>query len=789
MDPYSLSVIASDPKSGVRSLRKTVTLILPNNSIEEEGEDEPSLKESLLNLLHENLNKFWPDIGGILLGFGHIKFSQLKLEWMRDKVAVKLKGKFYVFHPVVGAEMQCTVASRDNERVTCKILNQFIIDVYSPDSCWNHVVKNEVVSVKIELVSQLPGEDVPKMFGKILFNSSSKEYIENVENIDLLTEDEDLEDSEAVTAEVCQSSTTQSSTINVTSTSVSSKKRKLSESSATEKPPKDKKKKGSSSLTSSIDSNSQKPDDVPTKLSSPKEAKSPEKKPIEKIIAKPLDFNSSRSGDEESATEKDQKNESSKKENDTPKKKVKANEAPEGFKMFPRTKKTKLKLTAPNGKSFQTYKAAWEWVEKNPTYLQDEREPQTPKKDVNNSKKHVKDDELQSPEKKGNESSSPLKKVAEPKTPQKTVNDTVISKKVEKETTMKASNQETKDQKLPDSDVDMFDCHTQQSTQKDAEKPKDQTSSSSKREDLDSGTDSSFEENPLVINTNQSASRKVADSESESESDSSDSEVESSKTQSKTKPQKAFESSDSSESDSSNDEDETEKKPKMIPSRPSETVKKTNKESDEDSSSDSEEEATAKKKPIATKTNNDKEVGVVDTDSEDASYDKEERNSKKSKTKTTKTPKKNAEPLSNKQSPIVNWINKNKKKDTVTAENEKKKATNLIDKVLNKKSPQLSSTVVPGNSKERQDVPDGISPILKTKHRSASVSEARAQYFDKVMKDSNLSQEAGGGGGGDASHSQPSTSSKSDVTPAGKKSEKEKNDRKKKKAKNTAGFM
>ena len=101
----------------------------------------------------------------------------------------------------------------------------------------------------------------------------------------------------------------------------------------------------------------------------------------------------------------------------------------------------------------------------------------------------------------------------------------------------------------------------------------------------------------------------------------------------------------------------------------------------------------------------------------------------------------------------------------------------------------MSSTVVPGNSKERQDVPDGISPILKTKHRSASVSEARAQYFDKVMKDSNLSQEAGGGGGGDASHSQPSTSSKSDVTPAGKKSEKEKNDRKKKKAKNTAGFM
>ena len=572
MDPYSLSVIASDPKSGVRSLRKTVTLILPNNSIEEEGEDEPSLKESLLNLLHENLNKFWPDIGGILLGFGHIKFSQLKLEWMRDKVAVKLKGKFYVFHPVVGAEMQCTVASRDNERVTCKILNQFTIDVYSPDSCWNHVVKNEVVSVKIELVSQLPGEDVPKMFGKILFNSSSKEYIENVENIDLLTEDEDLEDSEAVTAEVCQSSTTQSSTINVTSTSVSSKKRKLSESSATEKPPKDKKKKGSSSLTSSIDSNSQKPDDVPTKLSSPKEAKSPEKKPIEKIIAKPLDFNSSRSGDEESATEKDQKNESSKKENDTPKKKVKATEAPEGFKMFPRTKKTKLKLTAPNGKSFQTYKAAWEWVEKNPTYLQDEREPQTPKKDVNNSKKHVKDDELQSPEKKGNESSSPLKKVAEPKTPQKTVNDTVISKKVEKETTMKASNQETKNQNLPDSDADMFDCHSQQAQQKDAEMPKDPTSSASKKKNLDSDDDT--------------------DSESE-----------------------VFESPDFSESDSS-----------------SETVKRTMKVSDKDSSSDSEEE---------------------------------ERNSKKSKTNTTnsKTPKKNAEPLANKQSPIVNWIDKNKKKD------------------------------------------------------------------------------------------------------------------------------
>ena len=127
MDPYSLSVIASDPKSGVRSLHKTVTLILPNNSSEDGCGDEPSLKESLLNLLHENLNKYWPDISGILLGFGHIKFSRLKLEWMRDKVAVKLRGKFYVFLPVVGAEIQCTVISRDNEKVTCKILNQFII--------------------------------------------------------------------------------------------------------------------------------------------------------------------------------------------------------------------------------------------------------------------------------------------------------------------------------------------------------------------------------------------------------------------------------------------------------------------------------------------------------------------------------------------------------------------------------------------------------------------------------------------------------------------------------------
>ena len=518
MDPYSLSVIASDPKSGVRSLRKTVTLILPNNSIEEEGEDEPSLKESLLNLLHENLNKFWPDIGGILLGFGHIKFSQLKLEWMRDKVAVKLKGKFYVFHPVVGAEMQCTVASRDNEKVTCKILNQFIIDVYSPDSCWNHVVKNEVVSVKIELISQLPGDDVPKMFGKILFNSSSKEFIENVENVDLLTEDEDLEDFEAVMDEVCQTSTTQSSIINVKSTSVPPNKRKIS--SASENPPKDGKKERKRSI-------------------------------LQKILPKPLDFssNSSTSG-----------------------RYNKVNEAPEGFKVFPKTNKMKLKLMAPNGKSFQTYKAAWEWVEKNPSYLHEEKEPQTPEEVVDHSEKHVKDDEIQGPEKKGNEIKSPLKKVAEPKIPQKTVSDPIISKKVEKEITTKASNQETKDQKLPDSDADMFDCHSQQAQQKDAEMPKDPTSSASKKEDLDSDDDT--------------------DSESE-----------------------VFESPDFSQSDSS-----------------SETIKRTMKVSDKDCSSDSEEE---------------------------------ERNAKESKTNTSnsKTPKKNAEPLANKKSPIVNWIDKNKKKD------------------------------------------------------------------------------------------------------------------------------
>ena len=73
---------------------------------------------------------------------------------------------------------------------------------------------------------------------------------------------------------------------------------------------------------------------------------------------------------------------------------------------------------------------------------------------------------------------------------------------------------------------------------------------------------------------------------------------------------------------------------------------------------------------------------------------------------------------------MVKWLNghdnaKNKKPDNVE----------------NKKSPHLSSTVMTDkNNKPQVQLPDGISPILKTKRKSTSMANTSLPYYDQIMK-------------------------------------------------------
>ena len=99
MDPYSLTAISRDSNSGIKSVIKRVTLVLNLSASTE-------LKENLNQHLNLNLNKYLPDIGGILLGYTDVRFSKVNFDWSQgyndEIVTLKVKAKFLLFSPCVG---------------------------------------------------------------------------------------------------------------------------------------------------------------------------------------------------------------------------------------------------------------------------------------------------------------------------------------------------------------------------------------------------------------------------------------------------------------------------------------------------------------------------------------------------------------------------------------------------------------------------------------------------------------------------------------------------------------
>ena len=183
MDPFTLSSISKDPNSGIRIVVKRITVMLPAAG------GGGSVKEKFTETLNAQKHKYLPDIGGFLLGYTDVKYRENVFEWSkRDDVpqSVRVKAKFYLFSVHVGALLRCTVTDRTKEKISCKAINHFPVEVHHPAQIWDTVTKGDLVVVEVDLVSQ-PAHQTPVIIGRIKMNES------RVENIDF---DEDTEGEE-----------------------------------------------------------------------------------------------------------------------------------------------------------------------------------------------------------------------------------------------------------------------------------------------------------------------------------------------------------------------------------------------------------------------------------------------------------------------------------------------------------------------------------------------------------------------------------------------------------------
>ena len=99
-----MSLLCDDPQLGIKAVTKSITVVLSSSN-------QVSIKENLCKMLSTNLNKYSPDIGGIVLGFSNISHSKVISKWSQgdssdDVVTLKVTAKFYLFSPSVGSTLR-----------------------------------------------------------------------------------------------------------------------------------------------------------------------------------------------------------------------------------------------------------------------------------------------------------------------------------------------------------------------------------------------------------------------------------------------------------------------------------------------------------------------------------------------------------------------------------------------------------------------------------------------------------------------------------------------------------
>ena len=896
MDHFSLSAISSDPRSGIRVVKKRVTVVLDSTT-------ESNSETNLIKLLNQNLNKYSPDIGGILLGYKDVRCETADFEWSRgdsdEIVTLKVCAKFFLFSPCVGSTLRCTVKGRSKSRVDCLALNHFPVTVYNPDATWDSVCEGDVVQVEVQVISQMTNT-TPVIIGVIRYNGSiiqhgvsldDSDSEEDVVNKQLTKEAASHEEMSTVSSlENSQTSTKKrkhdeemsssqhesqspirkkskidtqtenSSTSHTSSTSGSSEEVALKSTQEGDKPshPKSPTKKVQNStidqdplsqnLTSqdpvadkSVDSSSKKMKILQTILPRPKSnTSSSDTPPVE---ASREDPNKSKNKSISKETSMDINEKSSESDQSkVPANKKKRNSIPEGFEdISPKNSKNK-RLQAPNGEIFKTYKACWDFVEKNPDYLKwksgEENNEVKDKAGLGEKTKLNEEAKTSSTKKEtGDESDSDSDSTFEEEPVKIPPKEKTVEARVQKnsnEPITKTSNEDRSDAtNVPTVKKSISSMESQVKQYQPSESSSDGSSSSSEDEqDKSVSNERKAPPEPATKPSSEISQTKVDDSSSSSDSSSDDEEddkpvakktppvrkspskpgVVSPKKPEQTKKYKNAVFQSSSESESEDEEVKNKKESKKPIEKPDAKVLENGKEDEssyeEESDSDTGFEDEKKKKLPDKKKVDSSSSSSSDSESES---DEEDSIELKKKTETAKKvdekkdgtdvksqPKKQNDkpstPTTKKQPPkeaksspalITNYLSKTPKKQE---ENAQKPRENLIDKVLAKsakKSPQLSSTVASNfnsRGKKKVELPEGISPILKkSKSLSSKADKSIGGYYDQIIKTSKV--------GSDETLSQPVSSSAKAADDKSDKPKQAKQKDKKKNKKTVAGFL
>ena len=139
--------MASDPLTQVVVVHKKLQMILKYQNIRD-------LQEAVVEELNLNVHKFFPDAGGLMLGYKHIKIKKTEVTPSTTQQPVNMEASFYLFQPRVGSDLLCVVSRQEEGQVTCLAHRVFQVDMVSPPSCQERLFIGQIVRVRVEAVAQ-----------------------------------------------------------------------------------------------------------------------------------------------------------------------------------------------------------------------------------------------------------------------------------------------------------------------------------------------------------------------------------------------------------------------------------------------------------------------------------------------------------------------------------------------------------------------------------------------------------------------------------------------------------
>jgi len=183
MEHFALTGMTSDPRSGVVTDHKSVHVVL-------DKKDMVDVQESVVRKLNSNINKFYPDAGGIMMGYQGIKLKKSTSEVTASNThhllhPVYIRAKFFLFKPQVGSELQCVVDKRVDGLVTCLAHGVFKVEVVNPPQAWENVFVGQIVIVKVDAIEQLAWQE-PKIVASLMEISDDikAQFFDIVESFD-----------------------------------------------------------------------------------------------------------------------------------------------------------------------------------------------------------------------------------------------------------------------------------------------------------------------------------------------------------------------------------------------------------------------------------------------------------------------------------------------------------------------------------------------------------------------------------------------------------------------------